>query len=159
MAATPDGNLSKDWFISKAKGIIVQEVANFSVYELTKFMKKEIVRTRPDGSGNDSFPSLHTSYATSRSMLAMKNIKTLPVNGTLKTAMECAVGTLPYLMGWARIEAGAHYPSDVLVSVFLGNFISGFINDAFLLPSQDDEQKISIGLTKTGYSVSISFKF
>ena len=33
---------------------------------------------------------------------------------------------------WARVEAGEHYPSDVLVGVALGNFMGAFFTEAFL---------------------------
>jgi hypothetical protein len=36
---------------------------------------------------------------------------------------------------WARIEAGAHYPSDTLFSIALGNFIGATVNDAFITPA------------------------
>ena len=35
---------------------------------------------------------------------------------------------------WARIEAGAHFPSDTLLGAALGNFVASFVNDAFLGP-------------------------
>jgi len=34
--------------------------------------------------------------------------------------------------GWARVEAGFHYPSDVLVGMALGDFNGAFFNDAFM---------------------------
>jgi len=33
---------------------------------------------------------------------------------------------------WARVEAGMHYPSDVLAGAALGHFIAAVVNDAFL---------------------------
>jgi len=39
--------------------------------------------------------------------------------------------------GWARVEAGFHYPSDVLVGMAIGNFNGAFFDDAFMgLPSK-----------------------
>ena len=32
---------------------------------------------------------------------------------------------------WARVESGAHYPSDVLAGAALGNFTTLFIQEAF----------------------------
>jgi len=37
--------------------------------------------------------------------------------------------------GWARIEAGQHYASDVLVGFTLGHFAAEFVNNAFLEPN------------------------
>jgi hypothetical protein len=44
-------------------------------------------------------------------------------------AIETGFG---YATAWARIEAGAHYPTDVLAGAALGNFVSLFVHDAFL---------------------------
>jgi hypothetical protein len=33
---------------------------------------------------------------------------------------------------WARVEADAHFPSDVLVGMSIGNFFGRMFDDAFL---------------------------
>jgi hypothetical protein len=47
-------------------------------------------------------------------------------------ASRVFLGTLTAGVSWARLEAGSHYPSDVLAGVATGHFIDTFINDAFL---------------------------
>jgi hypothetical protein len=39
---------------------------------------------------------------------------------------------LGYSVAWARVELGAHYPTDVLAGAVLGNFVSLLLHDAFL---------------------------
>jgi hypothetical protein len=41
------------------------------------------------------------------------------------------------LVAWARIEAGEHFPSDVLAGAAIGNFVTAFIHD-FLLGQPED---------------------
>jgi len=50
----------------------------------------------------------------------------------LRTTFEIGAGTITAGTAWARVEAGAHYPSDVLVGVALGNFFAAFFTEAFL---------------------------
>jgi len=41
-------------------------------------------------------------------------------------------------VGVARVEAGAHYPADVLAGAAIGHFLSAFIYDAFIgLPEHE----------------------
>jgi membrane-associated phospholipid phosphatase len=50
----------------------------------------------------------------------------------LRTTLEIGAGAITAGTAWARVEAGAHYPSDVLVGVALGNFMAAFFTEAFL---------------------------
>lgn len=43
-----------------------------------------------------------------------------------------AAYTLALGTGRARVESGAHYPSDVLFAAGATNFLTGFVHDAFL---------------------------
>ncbi len=50
----------------------------------------------------------------------------------MMSASRIFLGTLTAGVSWACLEAGNHYPSDVLAGVAMGHFIGTFINDAFL---------------------------
>ncbi|MDD3603839.1 MAG: phosphatase PAP2 family protein [Kiritimatiellae bacterium] len=137
MLATPSGAAPAGWAASKAKGIGVEWVASDATRIITRNIKKGVARGRPDGSNDHSFPSGHTSMAFSRATLASRNIRAMslpnPVEYSLQGATDiAAVGT-----GWARLEAGVHYPSDVLAGAALGYFLSAFLHDAFLGESED----------------------
>ena len=90
---------------------------------IVQIIKVTVNRTRPWAAYNleivgakppvgESFPSGHTSeaftYATPL-MLKFKN-----------TALRIALLTYAILMGFSRIYAGVHYPSDVLASLCVG---------------------------------------
>ena len=49
-----------------------------------------------------------------------------------RLSLKVGLDALTIGTSWARIEAGAHFPSDTLVSMALGNFCAVFFNDAFL---------------------------
>jgi hypothetical protein len=55
------------------------------------------------------------------------------------------------------VEAGAHYPSDVLVAMALGNFFARFATDAFL--GSDGRESIAITATDGGALVSWNVRF
>ncbi len=65
-----------------------------------------------------------------------------------------AVGT-----SWARVEANAHFPSDVLAGYALGHFISSFIHDAFLGLDQNDDFMITALTTKDAFSLAFRWRY
>ena len=75
-----------------------------------------------------SFPSAHTSRSAVGSTLAIRYVDYYAVPGWARSAMKGAFIALPYATGWARIEAGAHVPSDVLAGLAWGNFFGVFVN-------------------------------
>ena len=59
-------------------------------------------------------------------------------------------------VGWARVEAGGHYPSDVLAGAALGHFLTSFICKAFMgLP--EGAPRLSVDPSKQGVMVGVSF--
>jgi hypothetical protein len=88
-------------------------------------MQESIARDRPDGSGPTSMPSGHTTTASYQASLARTNIGYLDVSSETKQRLSVTVTTFSVLSGYARIEAGRHYPSDVLVGYALGSFFGG----------------------------------
>ena len=85
-------------------------------------LQHSIARERPDGSGLISMPSGHTTTATYQASLARTNISYLNISTATKQKLNISVTSFAVLAGYARIEAGRHYPSDVLVGYALGNF-------------------------------------
>ena len=59
-----------------------------------------------------------------------ENLKCYPMSSEGEAAILTSTAALCTLGGWGRVEAGAHYPSDVLVGFALGHFIGVFVNDA-----------------------------
>jgi membrane-associated phospholipid phosphatase len=141
--ATPSGQQPGEWVVAKAKGISVGYVALASTRNTTGFLKGQTDRTRPDGRGDDSFPSNHASTSAVMAMLASKNIDSLPISDVYKTSLKIGTFSLDAGAAWARVEGERHYPSDVLAGMALGHFFGAFFNDAFLGLDQNEQ----IGLT------------
>lgn len=100
--------------------------------QLTGLLKDQTARTRPNGADSQSFPSNHAMKAGVYGALTSRNLEIMSLPEDMMSASRIFLGTLTAGVSWARLEAGSHYPSDVLAGVAMGHFIGTFINDAFL---------------------------
>ena len=129
--ATPSGDDSKDWITSKLKGLAVEGAAELATAGVTTLLKDTTGRTRPNGGGH-SFPSGEASAAFSSVALSNRNLDSIEMPQEVRIPIKVANILLGTSVGWARVEAGAHFPSDVLAGAALGNFLSTTIYDSFL---------------------------
>ena len=158
--ATPSGRRSEGWPPSKLKGIGIQTSALLLTLGSTELLKATTERTRPNEEDDKSFPSGHTSTAAANSMLACRNTDLLRIPVWSKNTLKTGFFILPYATGWARIEGGHHYPSDVLFGAALGNFFGAFINDAFLgVDSPDDLQLVLDVQPDEAFTIGLSRRF
>ena len=95
-------------------------------------IKYGVGRTRPDGSDDLSFPSGHASSAFAAATLTRRSLAQMGLQDATRRALDVGFVSLAAATAWARVEAGVHYPSDVLAGAALGNFVAAFVNDAFL---------------------------
>jgi membrane-associated phospholipid phosphatase len=95
-------------------------------------MKDAFKRARPRSGGERSFPSGHAMDVGFSAGLIRGNLRSTPLPEKLSTAADVGLYLLQGAGAWSRVEAGAHYPADVLVGLALGQFIASFVNDAFL---------------------------
>jgi len=95
---------------------------------VTEIMKHSFPRTRPDGSGHDSFPSGHTSFAFTMATFLARRID------DLGDGWYSGLGYLAYIpatyVGIDRSEANRHWPSDVAVGALLGFVLTNIVYDA-----------------------------
>lgn len=130
--ATPSGEPSGDWLRAKARGAAVGAAAFAATAGVTSGLKSLASRERPDGSDDDSLPSGHASVAAVFDTMAVRNLQSIDVSPAVRTTLEIGAGAITAGTAWARVEAGQHYPSDVLVGIALGNFLGAFFTEAFL---------------------------
>lgn len=112
--------------------LLLGQVSISLTFETTNYIKEETQRERPNKSDRLSFPSLHASSAFAGVAMANNNIDSLPLSEGWKQTAKFVETSFGAATAWARVEAGEHYPSDVLAGAALGNFISLVIHDAFL---------------------------
>lgn len=141
---TPSGDEADEWFRNKAQGFAVGLAARSLTSGITQGLKRSVGRERPDGANDLSFPSGHTSASAVNTRLASRNLRSIPMSDGTRRVLDVSLVTLTVGTSWARIEAGAHYPSDTLFSMALGNFLAAFINDAFLGAGADGRTGFAI---------------
>ena len=132
MIATPGGSDPQRWILAKTRGALVDAAAVASTVAVTRGIKTTVERQRPNGLDSESFPSGHTSSAAVHTRLASRNLRWIAMRAPVRRTLDVGLTALTIGTSWARIEAGAHFPSDTLFSIALGNFIASFVNDAFL---------------------------
>ncbi len=122
----------ESYWLPLAERIVVEYAGVVATDRVTGWLKQGIGRERPNGANTRSFPSGHSSAAFAYAAMANRNIDRLPLQQGWKYAAQTVETSFAVLTAWARVEAGAHYPSDVLAGAALGNFISLLLHDAFL---------------------------
>jgi membrane-associated phospholipid phosphatase len=129
---TPSGDEAGPWFADKARGYVLDLAAATATISTTTLLKKTTNRTRPSGVDDESFPSGHTSITAAYGRLAARNLEFIDMNPNLRNGLIYGLDAVTFGTAWARIEAGAHYPSDTLFGMALGNFFANFFKDAFM---------------------------
>ena len=156
---TPSGEDEKEWLVAKFKGLGVGIGAISLTVGANDLLKGAIGRERPDGSDQRSMPSGHASFTAACATLGSRNVDSLHVPRGGKIALKTGFEVISLITGWSRVEAGVHYPSDVLVGMALGNFLAGFINDAFLGINPEDDFRLAVQPAHKGAMVSLSWRF
>ena len=131
---------SEDWLANKGRGFAVDAVALAATGATTGALKSWIGRERPDESDDRSFPSGHASGASVRYALASRHLEYAPLAPAARTALDLGLDAATAGTAWARVEAGVHYPADVLFGIALGRFFADWLNDAFLDPRRQERQ-------------------
>lgn len=157
--ATPSGEVDGDWFVAKAQGTAVGLGAFAVTSGLTSGIKSIVSRERPDGSGDDSFPSGHASTAAVFDTLTVRNLADIDMSPALRTTLGVGTGAITAGTAWARVEAGKHYPSDVLVGVAIGNYMAAFFTEAFMGVGPDSRLAFSAEPARGGAVLRIDVRF
>lgn len=155
--ATPSGDDSKDWVYSKLKGVVVEGAAELVTAGATTLLKDATGRTRPNGNNNKSFPSGEASAAFSSVALSNRNLDSIELPQEVKVPLKVVNILLGTGVAWARVEAKAHYPSDVLAGAALGNFLSVMVHDSFLNLPKEKGYGFSVSPLKGGVMAGLWF--
>ncbi len=160
--ATPSGDEALPWTRYKLQGLAVEWGATVVTSRLTSELKSVTGRARPNtpsGGSGRSFPSTVATDAFTFTALSRRNLDSIGLPPVADIALRTGLGITAAGAAWARVEAGAHYPTDVLVGAALGNFIACFLHDAFLgLP--DSVRLTAFVEPGAGeYAVGLTFSF
>lgn len=142
------------WLATKSKLLLTELAGVEATAVATGSLKDSTERERPDGSNRRSFPSGHTSKATVQAQLAIANTDYLPLSEGAKTGMSIGFNSLAIGTAWARIEAGRHYPSDVLAGWSLG-YLASALTQVFI---QGDNHHARISTQVSNDSWQITYQ-
>jgi len=156
--AAPGGDGGSDWWSAKLKGFTVGLGAIAAESIAVEGLKAATNRERPNG-GSNSFPSGHTAFAAVADTLAVQNFAVTPMGGATRMALSIGADALTFATGWARVEAGAHYPSDVLVGIGIGNFFGRMFDDAFLGDDLSKRLAVSFEPARGGAELIWTWRF
>ena len=111
----------------------------------TYALKSIIDKERPDASGNDSFPSSHTSVAFQGASFIHKRYG-------LEYSIPAYIGA--GFVGYSRVKADKHDVSDVLAGAALG-----IASSMYLTKSYNDQLYIAPSLSPDYYGLSVHYQF
>lgn len=140
---------------STVQRLAVQTGAHFAALGTAWTLKHGVSRRRPDGSDTQSFPSGHSTAAFADATLAQRNIATLQLSPLARQGLDAGFDTLAVTTAWSRLEAGEHYPSDVLAGAAIGHFMAAFVNDAFL--GAADRGRLQLGFLPSRHGSLLEF--
>lgn len=159
VVCTPGSDEVGTWVREKSQGFLVGLGAIAATGLATTGLKTATGRTRPNGENNESFPSGHTSHSAVLTGLAHDNLSTIDMSPESRLALDAGLDALTVGTAWARVEAGAHFPSDTLVGMALGNFMSRFFDEAFLGPASEPRATVSVTPSRHGISLEWQLVF
>jgi hypothetical protein len=160
--ATPGSDDAGEWIADKSRGVL-GGIGAVALTSGTVFgLKKTTGRERPNGAGADdeSLPSGHTATTAVLNQLSERNLQSVRMGDGARLAMDIGLDGLTLATSWARVEAGAHYPSDTLLGMAIGHFLGMTINDAFVAPRFGERLGLSIApMHGQGALVSWNYAF
>jgi len=113
------------WLSLKGRLLTQQWAVAKSARGVTSTLKTLTGRVRPGGHDDRSFPSGHATTASVQAHLACYNLEHAGIPTPALSAGVCRAGLgAALLTAWARIEAGMHYPADVLTGWAIGRFMA-----------------------------------
>lgn len=140
---TPSWNGSEgDYLARKLKGGAVTFLSMSLAEDFNNNVRKYVKRERPNGSDMRSLPSGHATSAGSSTAVLRRNMSNVGLDDNWYRVVNGLNTTLAAGVMWARVEAKAHYTTDVLMGYSVGNFISGFIFDSLM--NLEPEENISL---------------
>lgn len=141
----------------RAKTLLVEEVGAVASTSLTALLKNATDRERPDGSDDQSFPSGHASRAFAYAAASRRNLEATQLDRGWQIGLSAGLETLAIGTGWARVEAQAHYPTDVLAGAALGNYVALLLHDAFLGVAGNTFASINVNRHRPSFTITLSF--
>ncbi len=161
LVLAPSGSTDPDVepLSGKLKGGLVELLSFGTSTTVVEGLKQTVKRTRPGSNNESSFPSGHASEAASFAVLTAKNLQAMEVSESTRKWINGGNDVLVGLTGWARVEAGKHYPSDVLAGAAIGHFLTSFVYDSLMGGNMEEVPAVDVTLEKGQPLVGVTWRF
>lgn len=93
------------------------------------WLKEAANRERPNGRNQQAFPSGHAGQAYAHSTLTRIDLERSRLSPGWKRTVSVTSRVLAAGTSWARVEAGEHYPTDVLASAAMSNLVTTILSE------------------------------
>lgn len=153
----PDHSTESDLLTTNAEFFLVESLGLSANSVITSSLKSAADRTRPNHYDQRSFPSGHTSSAFTAANFSKHNIQQLNLADNTKKYFVWAFDGAAIATGWARVEAGWHYPVDVLAGAAVGNMVANVFTDMYLKNSES--VTMTIELFRDSHKIAFTFAF
>ncbi|KMQ51084.1 hypothetical protein CHISP_2007 [Chitinispirillum alkaliphilum] len=120
-------------------------------------LKYSTSRLRPDSSDTHSFLSGHTSIAAVSNTLSFNMLEGVSLPRSYRAFSRCGLTALTAATAWARLEAGKHYPSDVIAAAVLGRFIANLTYRTIMGPYSPKDSRIDLFITPDMLELRLAF--
>ena len=160
-----DKKVRQDWLTVGVMGVEVLMIT----YGVTSTTKASVLRTRPYAYNPDvslelkqepdarySFFSGHTAVSASVTFFAAKVFSDMNPNSKWKPLVWVGAAVVPAATGWARVEAGKHFPTDVVAGYVVGAAIGYFIP---VLHLKKDVSKATLNLEPHSNGLALRLVF
>jgi len=165
-----DGSIRKDWlklFTMYAETIsLVSDVYTLSFigpafqnkFRPVVYYDALSYDDRKDGNNRNSFYSGHVATAAAATfMMAQVYIDYHPEIGGKKYLLYAAAAVPPLILGYFRVKALRHFPSDVMAGLAVGSLFGILIPELHRIKLKNKD--LSLGLASSGLSTGISLKW
>lgn len=142
--AEPRRDPAASWACEKAVQYVEDLAAATAAIGTTHVLKNTADRLRPSGQDTESFPSGHVTIAAAYDRLAVQRLQRFDLNAALGQGLGWGLDAVTFATAWARLEAGAHYPSDTLAGMAIGAFSARFFEG--VLRGGDGAAQVSLAV-------------
>lgn len=119
-------------------------MAALATSQVTGALKDSTDRERPNGVDKRSFPSSHTAAASTYATLSAQRVDGMALSLTQRRRLKTGFHAVAAATAWARVEAQAHYPADVLMGFALGNFTAVLMQESL----QNSQRPVWFGIDR-----------
>jgi len=139
-----------------ARRFLVTGVGSATASGIISAGKEVSRRRRPTGNNDGSFPSGHASAAGAAARFSNTSLDSFDFGSTRRDLVYAANVTLAWTVAWARVEAGKHCPTDVLIGHAVGRFTANVFTGFWF---DDPSTRLDMDLSREGAFVSLTVQF